>query len=750
MKSYLIMKYKQSKKNKLYILFMLFLCILIRVGGLHAQVKQKNKKQRYKGPKNLTVESLRNPEKIYIEDHTPEYGWVVSKDAVYQSAYQVLVASSKRNIDNNIGDIWDSGQVLSQKSTGIEHSGKKLKQGQTYFWKVRIWDKWNRVTDYSKPQTFTVSTSKTSYIITPNSFQIDHINPKTFEKRGNVYFMDFGKDAFATLDFRYSAKKSQTLTLRIGEELKGHTINRKPEGNIRYQEIEVNVKPEKKEYQLHIKPDKRNTKPKAVALPDSFPVLMPFRYAELEGAKQSLSAKDFTQLAYHSYWNDSTSSFESSNNVLNQVWKLCKYSIKATSFAGLYVDGDRERIPYEADAYLTQLSHYNTDRGYAMARQTIEYLMKHPTWPTEWQLHMPLMFNADYMYTGNTELIKKYYEQLRYKSLMELSRADGLISSENATPAFMKKLGFTNPDAKLKDIVDWPPAGWQGNTNVTGERDGFVFKPYNTVVNSFFYKDMKIMAKFARVLGKTNEAVDFELRALKVKKAINEKLFDEKTGAYIDGEGTDHSSLHANMMPLAFGIVPIDRQQSVVNFIKSRGMACSVYGAQYLMEGLYNAGADAYALKLLSSKSDRSWYNMIRVGSTITMEAWDMKYKPNSDWNHAWGAAPANIIPRELWGIRPLEPGYKMALIKPQMGELKNSTIKVPTIKGEIKGTYKYVNDRKEIYNIEIPANMVAEFDVNTSSGKVLRLDGKKVSTAFKNLRLTPGKHQIELVDNSF
>jgi len=141
---------------------------------------------------------------------------------------------------------------------------------------------------------------------------------------------------------------------------------------------------------------------------------------------------------------------------------------------------------------------------------------------------------------------------------------------------------------------------------------------------------------------------------------------------------------------------------------------------------------------------------MIRVGSTITMEAWDMKYKPNSDWNHAWGAAPANIIPRELWGIRPLEPGYKMALIKPQMGELKNSTIKVPTIKGEIKGAYKYVNDCREIYNIEIPANMVAEFDVNTSSGKVLRLDGKKVSTAFKNLRLTPGKHQIELVDNSF
>jgi alpha-L-rhamnosidase len=44
--------------------------------------------------------------------------------------------------------------------------------------------------------------------------------------------------------------------------------------------------------------------------------------------------------------------------LLNRIWELCRYSIKATTFAGVYVDGDRERIPYEADAYLNQLSHY--------------------------------------------------------------------------------------------------------------------------------------------------------------------------------------------------------------------------------------------------------------------------------------------------------------------------------------------------------------------------------------------------------
>ncbi|MGI6302875.1 MAG: hypothetical protein ACOX52_17715 [Verrucomicrobiota bacterium] len=55
-----------------------------------------------------------------------------------------------------------------------------------------------------------------------------------------------------------------------------------------------------------------------------------------------------------------------------------------TSFAGIYIDGDRERIPYEGDAYINQLGHYAVDREYAIARRTIEHFMDHPTWPTEW------------------------------------------------------------------------------------------------------------------------------------------------------------------------------------------------------------------------------------------------------------------------------------------------------------------------------------------------------------------------------
>jgi len=724
------------------VLLALYSIVMLFSGCKTKHLKYINKS----APIGLSIEYIRQPKKVLIIDRKPEFAWVLTNSESTQSAYQIIVASSKEIINKETGDVWNSDKTVTNQSINIEYKGVPLVIGKTYFWKVKAWDESNLESLYSEIQSFRIGEPK-EMITTSNSFQVDTIQPKYSKQLSTTsYFIDFGKDAFGNLEFQYNTTENDTLVVHIGEELVDGKINRNPKGTIRYQEIKVPVNPNKQDYVLSIKPDKRNTKPVAIQLSNSFPVLMPFRYAEIENFKQDFSVDDFSQLAYHSYWEEEASYFNSSDTILNKVWDLCKYSIKATTFAGLYVDGDRERIPYEADAYLNQLSHYTTDREYAMARQTIEYFMKHPTWPTEWQLHVALMFHADYMYTGNTELIAKYYDELKHKTLLELRREDGLISSNKATPEFMKKLGFKNLNTKLKDIVDWPPAqkdtGWKLAT-VEGERDGFVFKPINTVVNCFYYRNLEIMAEFAKVLNKPKEASEFLQLASAVKAAINEKLFDKSQGIYIDGEGTNHSSLHANMMALAFNIVPKNNIKTVANFIKSRGMACSVYGSQYLLEALYNANESDYALELMTATHDRSWYNMIAIGSTITLEAWDMKYKPNADWNHAWGATPANIISRHLWGITPKTPGYGVVSIQPQLEGLRTSVITVPTIKGQIKINYRLAPDNTKRYRIVIPANMRAEFKVNTTSK--IKVNNKTKSSKLGILLLKPGISNIEI-----
>lgn len=303
----------------------------------------------------------------------------------------------------------------------------------------------------------------------------------------------------------------------------------------------------------------------------------------------------------------------------------------------------------------------------------------------------------------------------------------------------MKKLGFNDTRQRLSDIVDWPAA----------ERDGYQMVAVNTVVNAFHYLDLKLMAEIAGVLHRRADSILFCRKSVQVKNVINQKLLDKTTGIYVDGEGSHHSSLHANMFALAFGIVPKQNIKRVVTFIKSRGMACSVYGAQYLLEALYQQGEGDYALHLMDTEEgDRNWWNMIKAGSTMAMEAWDIKYKPNLDWNHAWGTAPANIITRYMWGIQPVKPGFAQVVVKPELGTLTWSNIKVPTIKGAIHAQYKQINSKEKRYIIELPKGMKGQFVLTKSGNMKILVNGKKTDSLTKSL--SSGWNQIKIISSPF
>ncbi|MBI1338010.1 MAG: Bacterial alpha-L-rhamnosidase [Phycisphaera sp.] len=539
-------------------------------------------------------------------------------------------------------------------------------------------------------------------------------------------FIAFERAVFGTLELTLDSEVEQTVTVHLGEKLAGpNTLDRVPPGCIRYRACPLTLTPGRRSYTLAIPPDARNTGEQAVLMPAHVGEVIPFRYAEIEpAAPGSLKIGDIRQLAAHYPFDDAAASFASSDNVLNAVWDMCLYTMKATSFCGVYVDGDRERIAYEADAYINQLGHYCVDTEFGIGRATLEHLVMHPTWPTEWQLHMPMMAWAEYLYSGDDGFLRTHYDDLRLRTLESLAREDGLISTQTGlvTEDLLTALHLGKP---LRDIVDWPPGSFtQGGV---GERDDCEMLPINTVVNAFHAHALEVMAKIARAIGRQEDASRFETQSRRVRARLNGLLFDKERGVYVDGEGGAHASLHANMFPLAFDLVPHDRLPGVVEFIKSRGMACSVYGAQYLLEALCLAGEADFALSLMTATHDRSWWNMIAVGSTMTLEAWDWKYKNNLDWNHAWGAAPCNIVPRYLMGIRPLEPGYKKVLIQPQPGSLEHAEIKLPTVRGSI--TMKLDSTPGKPLHLEL--------DIPDSVQAVLRLPGSGDRV------LGPGRHTL-------
>ena len=205
---------------------------------------------------------------------------------------------------------------------------------------------------------------------------------------------------------------------------------------------------------------------------------------------------------------------------------------------------------------------------------------------------------------------------------------------------------------------------------------------------------------------------------------------DPISGIVIDGEGSPHSALHANIFALACDLVPDENLERVKAYVQSRGMACSVYASQILLEALYAAGADAYALSLMTSTGERSWAHMIYdVGTTIALEAWDNRFKPNQDWNHAWGAAPAGVIPFNLMGIQPLEPGFGKVRIAPQPGALRWAQITTPTIRGPI--TISFNNDPGKSFHLEVdvPGNVSAQLAVPRlgSDDPSITVDGHRI-----------------------
>ncbi len=524
-----------------------------------------------------------------------------------------------------------------------------------------------------------------------------------------VFVVDFGRVAFGNIRLSPPAGADGDVVVHFGEAFTKGRINREPPGTVRYNKTTVTLDG-KKPVVATPPADKRNTEVNssqhspAILTPPEWGVVLPFRWVEIEGWDGELRPEHIVrQSAFASTWDDDAASFKSSDEMLNQIWELSRYSIKATTFAGIYVDGDRERIPYEADAHLNQLSQYYTDNDIQMARDTFDHLMKHPTWPTEWAPFMVFMAYADWMHTGDATWLAPRYESLKGKLLLERVGEDGLVASNEK-------------QVKRDDIVDWPP----------NERDGYVFTSRNTVMNAFHLQAMKLMGKMAHVLGRDNEAADFELKVPATYAAFQQTFFDSETGLYKDGIGTEHRSLHANLFPLAFGLVPEGSRVKMAEWLVSRGMKGSVYAAQYLMEGLFENGADRQAVELMTAENERSWRHMVESGTTITWEAWDQKYKPNQDWNHAWGAGPANLLPRYILGARPLTPGWETALIRPSTGGLAFAKGKVPTPRGPI-----FIDWGKSdtfTLSVTLPEGMGARVElpmVGTSSG-VFR-DGRPI-----------------------
>ncbi len=507
-----------------------------------------------------------------------------------------------------------------------------------------------------------------------------HEPVRIVDKGNGNYFIDFGRTWIGGVQYDVTGQEGQRVDLRFGE---------------------TTSAPDTVRFAMNT----GNTYQDVVTLEDGAQQLETwgmrvFRYAEVVGAPEPITKDNFQALALVYPFDRETASFSSSDDNLNQVYQLSKNSIEALN-VNFYTDSySRERINYEADGYLQLQSSLYLMEDLSLGKYSMNYFKSNRTWPTEWPITVIMAVHDAWRQTGDVQQVEEYFDNLKTKlPLAWIDPTTGLVRKGSGSNGCNSQTDC--------DIVDWP----------TSQRDGYQFRTYNTVVNAYAYRAMRNLASMAEAIGRTEDATAYTERADRLRAAMNERLLDPATGRYDDGMNdagqlTGHYSVHASAFALAFGVPQEADATKVADFVDSRGMACSVYCAAFLVKGLYNGGNGQAALDRLTDEGTSSWMNMIRLGAGATMEAWDPSQKSNLTYSHPWAASPAFTIPSGLFGIEPVKVGYETFEVRPQPGDLESADISVPTVRGTITAAFEQDDQGRLALDVTVPGTSEASVNV--------------------------------------
>jgi alpha-L-rhamnosidase len=112
-------------------------------------------------PVDLHCDYAVNP--LGVDSESPRLFWKLRsyERGQKQTACEIIVSSAPQLLAKNIGDLWDSGKMLSDKTVQIDYAGAKLNSYQKVFWKIRVWDSRAKISE-SDPAVWTMGALENS------------------------------------------------------------------------------------------------------------------------------------------------------------------------------------------------------------------------------------------------------------------------------------------------------------------------------------------------------------------------------------------------------------------------------------------------------------------------------------------------------------------------------------------------------------------------------------------------------------
>ena len=505
----------------------------------------------------------------------------------------------------------------------------------------------------------------------------EKIYPAEVKQIENGWFIDFGKELTGSPVFSLCGKKNDIVAVRFGEELNDDgSVRFNIRANCNYNDF-ITLCGEKKTVEYF---DYKG-----------------FRYMEILYPPKDFDISELYILHRNYPYPENPAVFESSSQLLNDIWRMCEHGVKIGTQDTYYDCPTREKGGFIGDALITGLSHLILTGDTKIYKKFImdcintsrycPVIMAHiPTYDinfcADYSLLVPLFLEEYYNYTGDMEFIKQALPVtegvLEYFS--QFFNSEGLL----ADIKHMEKV----PESMETILIDWPP----------NLRDGFDFakglKSANTVINMFLYGAVKTMAKLYSIVGDKKRSEELIKLYTDVGSSLIKNTYDKQTHLFADTPDSTHSALHSNTLQMFFGLTPPDGFDSIVELIKERRLNCGVYFAYFVIKGLYNIGRQDVAYDLLTGKDSHSWYNMLCEGATSCMEAWGKDQKWNTSWCHPWSSSPIYFIKGEILGIKAASPGMKKIEIAPHIpDDLDHMKLDFPIPDGRICAEFRRTSD---------------------------------------------------------
>ena len=300
-----------------------------------------------------------------------------------------------------------------------------------------------------------------------------------------------------------------------------------------------------------------------------------------------------------------------------------------------------------------------------------------------------------YLCYGDKELLAEHFESLtKFIGYME-TKARNLIRS--------------HPDTDVwHGYGDW--LALDGSGNVFGNT------PKDLIGTAMFAYSTTLVAKMARVLGRTSDAVRYERLAGRIRRAYQKRYLTD------DGVATGLTQT-SYVLTLQFDLAPAALRPKLlaelVRDIEQRGnkLTTGFVGASYLPHVLSRFGRADLAYKLLHQKAWPSWLYAVTQGATTIWERWDgwtqekgFQDKGMNSFNHYSYGAIGSWLYAVVAGVDldPAQPGFKHILLQPQPGgELTSARGVLQSLHGEILSAWKLRAGRFE-WEVVVPPNTTA------------------------------------------